>query len=541
MIDVNIFEDFLSKRNNYLTSSKIIGLVKKNIIEGWLSANSIGILYFLRRKFLSEVETRNKIKELLEGFVIIPLRNNIINKSFIEGSTDFEDNLQIESAVQFNLDSIITRNKKDFNNSRIPVYTPEEFLEMISPSFQSPAVPVSKVPFLDLKTQLKDVYNNIDDEITNIISNTSFVLGKAVNDFEYSFAQAHNAKYCYCVSNGTAGNHMVLWALGIGSGDEVIVPNNTFIATAWGATLCGATPVFVDCHPDSYNIDPEKIVAAITPKTKAIVAVHLYGQPADMDGIKEKVKSKKFKETVNGVFVHTVTGQTIYLVEDCAQAHISQYNGKPVGSLGLASSFSFYPGKNLGAFGEGGAVLTDDEELAKKFKMIRDHGAEQKYIHHIYGHNYRMEAIQGAVLGVKLKHLEVWTNGRRRVAAKYCELLSDVEQIKLPGEMDYSKHVYHLFVIQVKQSISQSTNHSSRSQMRDELQKYLGENGISTGLHYPVPLHMQPCFKHLGYKKGDFPVSEELAEQGLSLPMFAELTDDQIEYTCAKIKEFFRS
>ena len=391
-----------------------------------------------------------------------------------------------------------------------------------------------KIPFLDLKAN----YNSIKDEITpaiqNVLDNTAYVLGKPVFEFEKNFADAHNAKYCHGVSAGTDGNHVVLWALGIGAGDEVIIPANTFIATAWGATLCGATPVFVDCHPESYNIDPSKIEAAITEKTKAIVAVHLYGQPADMDGIKEKVKSKKFKETDEGVFVHTETGQTIYLVEDAAQSHLAEYKSKRIGGLGIASSFSFYPGKNLGAYGEAGAVMTNDEELAKKFKMIRDHGAEEKYNHISYGHNYRMEGIQGAVLGVKLNHLPKWTENRRKVAAKYNELLSDIDQIILPKEMDYAKHVYHLFVLQVK-----SNNGAVKSEGRDKLQKYLGEHGIASGLHYPIPLHLQPCFSHLGYKKGEFPESEKLAEQGISLPMYPEMTDEQLNYISEKIHSFF--
>ncbi|MAT58496.1 MAG: erythromycin biosynthesis sensory transduction protein eryC1 [Ignavibacteriae bacterium] len=385
-----------------------------------------------------------------------------------------------------------------------------------------------KIPFLDLKAQ----YNSIKDEvlpaINDVLENTAYVLGKPVQQFEDNFAKEHNAAHCIGVGTGTAGNHMVLWALGLKRGDEVIIPANTFIATAWGATLCGATPVFVDCEPDSYNIDPSKIVSAITKKTKAIVAVHLYGQPADIDAIIEAMTNDKWNYLDNGCFEHKFNGQKIYLVEDAAQAHFAEYKGKRIGSLSKASSFSFYPGKNLGAYGEGGAVMTNDEDLAATFKMIRDHGAQQKYNHQIYGHNYRMEGIQGAVLGVKLNHLAEWTEGRRRVAAKYNELLNDVEDILLPKEMDYAKHVYHLFVIQVKNG------------KRDELQKYLGDNGIATGLHYPIPLHLQPCFEHLGYNKGDFPVSEELAEQGLSLPMFAELTDEQIEYVASKIKEFFK-
>lgn len=394
-----------------------------------------------------------------------------------------------------------------------------------------------KIPFLDLKAQYHLIKKEIDEAVLNVLDTSSFVLGKSVSEFEQGFAKVHQVKHCVGVSSGTAGNHSVLWGLGIGPGDEVIVPANTFIATAWGATLCGANPVFVDCHPDSYNIDPDKLGAAITPRTKAVVAVHLYGQAADMDGINSQFSILNFQLTEPGVFVHKTNGQTIYPVEDCAQAHFAEYKGKKVGGLSKASSFSFYPGKNLGAYGEAGAVMTNDEELAKKFRMIRDHGAGQKYVHEIYGHNYRMEGIQGAVLGVKLKYLEKWIEGRRRVAAKYRQLLGDMEEIALPKEMEYAKHVYHLFVIQVKGEGLKVKG--ERSAVRDGLQKYLAEKQIATGLHYPVSLHLQPCFAHLGYKKGDFPVAEQLAETGLSLPMYPELTDEQIEYVASSIREFF--
>jgi len=373
-----------------------------------------------------------------------------------------------------------------------------------------------KIPFLDLRQQYQSIKKEIDESILNVLESSAFVLGKSVSDFETSFAEALGAKHCIGVSSGTDGNHLVLWALGIKPGDEVIVPANTFIATAWGATLCGATPVFVDCHPESYNIDPMKVDAAITPKTRAMVAVHLYGQSAEIDTLTQIAKK-----------------HNIPLVEDAAQAHFAEYKGNRVGNLTEASSFSFYPGKNLGAYGEAGAVVTNDDEFAKKVRMIRDHGATQKYFHEIYGHNYRMEGIQGAVLLVKLKHLEEWNNSRRRIAAQYRELLSDLEELQLPKEMAYGKHVYHLFVIQLK------GNEKGKSR-RDELQKYLSEKGIATGLHYPVPLHLQPCFSHLGYKKGEFPITEQLADNGLSLPIFPEMNDEQIEYVADEIRAFLK-
>jgi dTDP-4-amino-4,6-dideoxygalactose transaminase len=375
-----------------------------------------------------------------------------------------------------------------------------------------------KVPFLDLKVQYQSIKDEVDIAIQKVLDNTAYILGPSVVSFEKDFAAAQNVKYCLGTSSGTDANHLVLWGLGVGPGDEVIIPANTFIATAWGATLCGATPVFVDCHPESYNIDPAKVEAAITAKTKAIVAVHLYGQSADIDPLKEIAMK-----------------HNLILVEDAAQAHLAEYKGTPIGGLTAAASFSFYPGKNLGAYGEGGAVTTNNDELYKRVKMLREHGQSEKYYHESYGHNYRMEGIQGAVLGVKLKYLNDWTNGRRKAAKKYREALKDLEEITLPKEMPYTKHVYHLFVIQIN-----GKNLENGNQLRDKLKNHLTEKGISVGLHYPIPLHEQKCFKGLGYKKGDFPISEKLAETGLSLPMFPELGDDQISYIVSNIIDFFK-
>lgn len=375
-----------------------------------------------------------------------------------------------------------------------------------------------KVPFLDLKAQYQRIKDEVNPAIQDILDNTAFILGKSVLEFEKEFAKAHNVKNCIGTSSGTDANHLALWALDIKPGDEIIIPANTFIATAWGATLCNAKPVFVDCHPVSYNIDPDKIESAITPKTKAIVAVHLYGQTADMSAL-QKIANEK----------------NIFLVEDAAQAHLAEYKGKRIGGLSEVASFSFYPGKNLGAYGEAGAVVTNNDELAKKIIKLREHGQSEKYHHDSFGHNYRMEGIQGAVLGVKLKYLASWTDERRRVAAKYNELLGKIEHVSVPVELPYSKHVYHLYVIRVN-----GKNLEKREETRNKLQSFLSDNGIASGLHYPIPLHLQKCFNHLGYKKGDFPVSEDLAQTGLSLPMFAELKDEQIEYVASKIKEFFQ-
>jgi dTDP-4-amino-4,6-dideoxygalactose transaminase len=364
------------------------------------------------------------------------------------------------------------------------------------------------IPFLDLKSNAKIVKEEVLTSITDIIDNSAFVGGKYVASFEERFAVMHQMAHCIGVSSGTAGNHLALWALGVGHGDEVIIPVNTFIATAWGATLCGATPVFVDNDPESYNIDVTQVEAAITPRTKAIVAVHLYGQSADMAPLQE-----------------IATKHGIYLVEDAAQAHLATYNGLPVGHFGVTSSFSFYPGKNLGAFGEGGAVVTQDDAIAQRIAMIKDHGSVEKYQHPIEGHNYRMSNIIGASLDAKLSHIEVWTEARRANAVHYNQHLSDIEEITLPQEMPYAKHVYHLYVI--------------RTPKRDALMAYLAAHGIASGMHYPIPLHQQEVFAHLGYAKGDFPVAEAQTAQILSLPMYPELTQEQIAFIAQTIKTFF--
>jgi len=364
------------------------------------------------------------------------------------------------------------------------------------------------IPFLDLKANAKTVKSEVLSRIEEIIDNSAFVGGNYVASFEERFAAMHETAHCIAVSSGTAGNHLALWALGIGAGDEVILPVNTFIATAWGATLCGATPVFVDNDPESYNIDVSKIEAAITPRTKAIVAVHLYGQSADMAPLQE-----------------IADRHGLYLVEDAAQAHLATYNGVPVGNFGVTSSFSFYPGKNLGAFGEGGAVMTNDAAIAKRIAMIKDHGSEQKYHHPIEGHNYRMSHIIGASLDAKLSYLEAWTDARRSRAALYRKYLADIPQITLPQEMPYAKHVYHLFVI--------------RTQKRDALADYLHREGIASGMHYPIPLHRQEVFAHLGYREGDFPVAEAQTAEILSLPIYPELQEEQIAYIAETIERFF--
>ena len=347
-----------------------------------------------------------------------------------------------------------------------------------------------KVDFIDLKAQYLTIKDEIDEATQDVIDNTAFSSGKFVESFEENFAASHNVKYCAGVNSGTSALHIALWALGIGEGDEVIVPANTFIATPAAVSLCRATPVFVDCEPDYYNIDPEKIEDAITDKTKAIIVVHLYGQPAKLDEIKAIAEKRN-----------------LLLIEDCAQAHLAQYKGRIIGGEGICSCFSFYPGKNLGAYGEAGAVLTNNKELHSKILALRNHGSTQKHHHDYIGHNYRMDGIQGAVLDVKLKHLDKWTLKRRETADLYRKFLNNIDGVVLPLEMEEVKHVYHLFVIRVKK--------------REKLQSFLRENNVFTGIHYPIPCHKQKAYANLS-EIPILPVSESYADEILSLPIFPE-------------------
>jgi dTDP-4-amino-4,6-dideoxygalactose transaminase len=366
------------------------------------------------------------------------------------------------------------------------------------------------IPLVDLKAQYLTIKSEIDAALQDVINNTAFILGKAVSNFESAFAKAHGVKHCVAVGSGTDALHAALWGAGIKSGDEVITVPFTFIATVEAISLMGAKPVFVDIDPKTYTMDPAKIERAITPKTKAILPVHLYGQAAAMDEISAIARK-----------------HNLVLIEDAAQAHLAKYRGKSVGQFGKATCFSFYPGKNLGAYGEAGGVITDDDNLALKLRQLRDHGQVEKYNHAFWGHNYRMDGFQGAVLGVKLKYLDKWTERRRQIAQSYRKQLEGVGDLVMPYEAPNMYHVYHLFVLRTKKRV--------------ELMKFLSEKGISTGLHYPISLHMQPAYQHLGYKKGDFPVSEQAADECISLPIFAELTNEQVDYVVSMVKAFFKA
>lgn len=352
------------------------------------------------------------------------------------------------------------------------------------------------INFMDLKRQYEIHKEGIFDAFKQVCEETAFSGGKFVEKFEREFAQYCNTKFASGVNSGTTALHVAMIALGIGPGDEVIIPANTFIATAWGPTYVGATPVFVDCTSDTWEIDASKIEAVITKKTKAIIGVHLYGQPFDFDEVK-KIADK----------------YELYVVEDCAQAHGAIYKEQMVGSLGEIGCFSFYPGKNLGSYGEGGAVTSNNKGMIDYINKIKNHGSSVRYFHDEVGYNFRLEGIQGAILSYKLKHISDWTKRRQDIANMYFEGINN-SAILMQKRQGFCQSVYHLFVVM--------------SPDREKFSKHLYEHQIGCGQHYPVPCHLQKVYSHLGYKKGDMPNSENLALHCSSLPMFPELTDEEI-------------
>lgn len=362
-----------------------------------------------------------------------------------------------------------------------------------------------QIPFLNLRAQHDPIRADINAAIAEVIDANAFAGGPFVEGFEKQFAPFCGTKHAIGVGNGTDALWLTLLALGVGPGDEVITVPNSFIATAEAISFTGAKPVFVDVDDNTYTMDPRLLEAAITPRTKAIIPVHLYGQPADMDPILEIARSRGLP-----------------VIEDACQAHGAEYKGRKAGSIGIAGCFSFYPGKNLGAFGEAGAVTTNDEQLAAKIRVLRDHGQARKYYHSAIGWNARMDGIQAAVLQVKLKHLLRGNAARREHAQLYSQLLAGIPSITLPVTADYALHVWHLYVIHVPQ--------------RDRVLQLMAEKGISCAIHYPVPIHMQDCYQFLGHGRGAFPVSEESACEALSLPMYPELRPDQIAHVTEALK-----
>jgi dTDP-4-amino-4,6-dideoxygalactose transaminase len=363
-----------------------------------------------------------------------------------------------------------------------------------------------KVPFGDLRRQYQAMRSEIDQAIHRVLERGWFVLGREVEEFEHEFAAYVGARHAIGVGSGTEAIHLALVAAGVGYGDEVITAANTCVPTVSAISFAGATPVLVDIDPTSYNLDPAKLEAAITPRTKAILPVHLYGQAADMDPILE-IGSRS----------------QIPVIEDVAQGHGATYKGRRLGTLGIAGCFSFYPSKNLGAFGDGGAIVTDDDEMAARLRRLRNYGEDRRYYHKTKGYNSRLDELQAAILRAKLPHLDRWNARRREIANIYNREITNPTVTK-PAELGYGLHNYHLYVI--------------RCERRDELQQHLASCGVTTLIHYPVPIHLQEAYSDLNRRVGDFPVTEECAKQVLSLPMFPELSDEEAHYVATCVNSF---
>jgi dTDP-4-amino-4,6-dideoxygalactose transaminase len=539
LIDSDILINAVTRPADHPQDAQVIDLLlDDNDYSLWVSALSLANLREAGDLAgLAEV-SRNCLDRVLAEAAVIPFRLGTFRHAADSRNGSFMPAAILSAAKEMNIHAVVAGRPDQYPSADIPVLDAATFLARhASGKLQTD----EQVPFLDLKAQHHLIYNEIEERLGDIIANTGFILGKHVDEFEKDFANIQESRYALGVSSGTDALHVALAALGIGAGDAVAVPVNTFIATAEAVSLAGAVPVFVDC--DAYfNMDvgelekilvegvwrraegekrrgeeDEKIRSAEEKsgrsgerlRVKAVIPVHLYGQPANMDAI-----------------MGLAARYDVAVVEDACQAHLARYKGTRSGNFGSFGAFSFYPGKNLGAYGEAGALTTNNEALYQKAKMVRQHGEVQRYRHGMVGHNYRMEAIQGAVLATKLKHIEEWTARRRKNAALYTQCLAGIEGVQTPMEPPETECVYHLYVIQTDR--------------RDELQKYLGEHGIATGLHYPVPLHLQPAYAHLNHQPGDFPVAEKAAARILSLPMYPELREGQIRYVCDKIREFFQ-
>lgn len=475
----------------------------------WVCAHDLSALLDAQRGRVASGHNKS-LAMLVDRLAVIPLRAVMLKKAMAaEGEMDAHA-LARQVAGSAHIEIVVTETPSLWGEHG---FKSLKLSDLLAENAAEQGRDNSSVPFLDLKAQLHQFYNEVDSRFHEIIHNTGFILGPHVQKFERDFAAAHEVGHCLGVSTGTDALHIALLALGIGCGDRVLVPVNTFIATAEAVSMVGASPIYVDC--DAYwNIDVKRCEELLKKMDedgealpKAVIPVHLYGQPADMTGIMAIAEKYGLK-----------------VVEDCCQAHLARWQGTRVGGFGDFGAFSFYPGKNLGAFGEAGALVARDKDLFEKALLVRQHGETRKYHHQIIGHNFRMSALQGAVLGAKLPYLPEWTENRRKNAHLYNSLLTGIEGVQTPQERDGVEAVYHLYVIQ--------------AEGRDALADYLNDNGVATGLHYPVPLHLQPAYSDLCYELGAFPVAERAANKLLSLPMYPELSKDQITHVCQLIKAF---
>lgn len=502
ILDVNILLDFLLERDGYNEISKIIEYLVKNK-NGYISASSVPIIYFMISKYRKELLLF--LPKILNYFTIWKVPS-YIDWNHPLAQRDIEDYLIHITAES--LDAFIVTRDTEFLFLSDRAINVEEFFEKILKEKE-----IKRVPFLNLVKQNIKIFPEVESKLDKVINSARFICGIYVREFEEKFADCLGVKFCVGVNSGTSALIVALMAIDLKPGEEVIMPVNTFIATAEAVSILGGKPVFVDIHPEYYTIDVTQIEDKITEKTKAIIPVHLYGQCADMDPIMEIARK-----------------YNLWVIEDACQAHGAKYKGKKAGTIGHIGCFSFYPGKNLGAWGEGGACVTNDDELAERIYKIRNHGGIEKYHHDILGGNFRMEEFQGAILSLKVKHLDEWNEKRREIAKLYRKELKDLEEngvLKLPYEAPYNKHVYHLFVVQVLK--------------RDKIFQKLKMEGIDVSIHYPSPLHLTKAYKYLDYKFGSFPIAEEAQKKILSLPIHEFLEGVHIKYISKKLKSEYES
>ena len=492
--------DCLIQALKNVSDSVILNLCRQKRCHGWVASTSIPVL--LEQKGVSEKD----IQFVLQDLAVLSPTAHDINLA-LQSDKAFAKELATRLVEQSGLDAVVTQFPENFSNSKIEALTPEELKQRLD----YPSSSVQGVRLLDITASYHQILNEVEKEMAETIRSGHFILGPKVSRLEEQIAEYCHSKYAVGVSSGTDALLISLMALGIGPGDEVITSPYTFFATAGSIIRSGAKPVFVDINDITFNIKPEHIERSITSNTKAIIPIHLYGQCSDMDLILKLAEKNDLS-----------------VIEDAAQAIGSSYKGKPAGSIGDMGCFSFFPAKNLGGFGDGGLVTTNSRELYERLKIIRVHGSDPKYYHKVMGGNFRLDALQADVLIAKLSFLKDWTEKRRENAQKYHQLFKDsalTPFIQLPPEVFYG-HVYNQYVIRA-------------GNRRDELRTFLNEKRIGCEIYYPIPLHLQDCFKSLGYKSGDFPESEKAAKETLALPISHEVDQAQQEYVVSTIQQFF--
>ncbi len=483
---------------------KALDLCRSGAVQGWVLGSTVPSLVQATKRSSQQEQAQRTLKEILSTLSILTQSSSDLLQSIAEESSDFEIALALRAAKEIAVDGILTLDLQPFKESGFPVGTPEDWEKI-------PAEKPTAVPLLNIPVGYHEILNDIETSMNSVIRSGHFILGPQVEKLETAIANYCGCDYAVGVSSGTDALLLALMAEDIGPGDEVINTPYTFFATAGCISRLGAKPVFVDIDPSSFNIDPELIEQKITAKTRAIIPVHLYGQCADMDPILEIAKR-----------------HTLIVIEDAAQAIGAEYKFRRAGSFGKYGCFSFFPTKNLGGFGDGGIITVQDEATRDKLTTLRVHGSKPKYYHKYIGGNFRLDALQAGVVLAKLKYLETWTEKRRANAQNYRQLfeassLKDI--ISLPEEI-FPRHIYNQFIIQVKRN-------------RDDLRTFLGQNKIATEVYYPVPLHLQDCYKIFGHENGSFPISEQMASETLALPISQEVTLQQQEYVVKTISKYF--